>query len=98
MSPLFKKGDKSDPANHRPISLTCVPCKALGHKIAPNLTKHLANSDILFMLQHGFREKRSCDTQLVMLVDEIAKNMQMGEQTDLILLDFNKAFDKVAHE
>ena len=33
-----------------------------------------------------------------MLVDEISKNMQMGKQTDLILLDFNKAFDKVAHE
>ena len=33
-----------------------------------------------------------------MLVDEIAENMLMGKQTDLILLDFNKAFDKVAHE
>ena len=33
-----------------------------------------------------------------MLVDEIAKNMQMGKQTDLILLDFSKAYDKVAHE
>ena len=33
-----------------------------------------------------------------MPVDEIAKNMQMGKQTDLILLDFSKAFDKVAHE
>ena len=33
-----------------------------------------------------------------MLVNEIAKNMQMGKQTDLILLDFSKALDKVAHE
>ena len=33
-----------------------------------------------------------------MLVDEIAKNMQMEKQTDLILLDFSKAFDKVAPE
>ena len=33
-----------------------------------------------------------------MLVDEIAKNMQTGKQTDLIRLDFSKAFDKVAHE
>ena len=34
----------------------------------------------------------------IMLIDELAKNMQMGKQTDLILLDFSKAFDKVAHE
>ena len=33
-----------------------------------------------------------------MLVDEFAKNIQMGKQTDLILIDFSKAFDKVAHE
>ena len=33
-----------------------------------------------------------------MLVDEIAENMQTRKQTDLILLDFSKAFDKVAHE
>ena len=33
-----------------------------------------------------------------MLLDEIAKNMQTGKQTDLIRLDFSKAFDKVAHE
>ena len=33
-----------------------------------------------------------------MLIDELAKNMQMGKQTDFILLDFSKAFDKVAHE
>ena len=75
MSPIFKKGDKSNPANYRLISLTCVLCKVLEHIVASNLAKHLANSNILFELQHGFREKRSCKTQLVMLVDEISKNM-----------------------
>ena len=70
----------------------------LKHIIASNLTKQLANSNILFELQHGFREKRSCETQLVMLVDEIAKKMQTGIQTDLTLLDFSKAFNKVAHK
>ena len=62
------------------------------------MAKHFTELDILYDLQHGFREKRSCETQLIMLVDELAKNMQMGKQTDLILLDFSKAFDKVAHE
>ena len=54
--------------------------------------------DIFYEMQHGFREKRSCEMQLILLVDEKAKNMQMGKQTDLILLDFSKVFDKVAHE
>ena len=33
-----------------------------------------------------------------MLIDELSKNMQMGKQTDFILLGFSKALDKVAHE
>ena len=70
----------------------------LEHIVAFNLTKYLVNSNILFELQHWFREKRSCETQMVMLVDEIAKNIQTGKQTDLILLDFSKTFNKVAHE
>ena len=85
VSPIFKTGDTSDPANYRPISLTCVLCKVLEHIVASNLTKHLANSNILSELANGFREKRSCETQLEMLVDEIVKNTQTGKQTDLIL-------------
>ena len=39
--PLFKKGNKQDPANYRPISLTCILCKTMEHIIASGLTKHL---------------------------------------------------------
>ena len=61
-------------------------------------TLNFTDLDILYELQHGFRERRSCETQLIMLVDELSKYMQMGKQTDLILLDFSKAFDTVTHE
>ena len=99
MFPQFSKIEgKSDPSNYRPISLTCVLCKVLEHIVASSVAKYFTELDILYDLQHGFREKRSCETQLIRLVDELAINMQMGKQTDLILLDFSKAFDKVAHE
>ena len=95
--PLFKKGNKTDPANYRPISLTCILCKAMEHIVASNLTKHFNQHNILYDLQHGFRERRSCETQLIQLVEDLARNMTSGKQTDLILLDFSKAFDKVNH-
>ena len=97
VSPIFKKGDSSDSANYRPISLTCILCKTLEHIIASNVSDHLSKHDILFDLQHGFREKRSCETQLIQLTDELTRNTSTGNQTDLILLDFSKAFDKVNH-
>ena len=47
--------------------------------------------------QHGFQQNRSCETQLIGTVNNIAENMNAGKQTDVILLDFAKAFDKVPH-
>ena len=61
------------------------------------MVKHLNKHDLLYNLQHGFREKRSCETQLTMLFEDLARNASAGKQTDLILLDFPKAFDKVNH-
>ena len=53
--------------------------------------------DLIYDLQHGFREKRSCETQLPTLVEDLARIANGGKQTDLVLLDFSKAFDKVNH-
>ena len=52
---------------------------------------------ILYDHQHGFHERRSCETQLIQLVEELFRNTSQGRQTDLILLDFSKAFDRVNH-
>ncbi|MEW8548727.1 MAG: reverse transcriptase family protein, partial [Candidatus Thiodiazotropha sp.] len=97
VSPLFKKGDKSTAANYRPISLTCILCKVMEHIIASNIVKHLDSNGLMYDLQHGFRERRSCETQLASLIEDLARNSSQGKQTDLILLDFSKAFDKVNH-
>ena len=67
------------------------------HIIASGLTKHLNQNNILYDLQHGFRDRRSCETQLLQLIEDLARNMTEGKQTDLILLDFSKAFDKINH-
>ena len=48
--PLFKKGEKSEAANYRPISLTCILCKVLEHIIASNVISHLDKNNILYDL------------------------------------------------
>ena len=98
VSPIYKKGDKTCPVNYRPISLTCILCKLLEHIVTSNVVKHLDKHKILYDLQHGFHAKRSCETQLTMLIEEKQQNLSDGKQTDVILLDFSKAFDKVSHE
>ena len=47
VSPVFKKGEKDDAANYRPMSLTCICCKTLEHILVSNINKHLALDSIL---------------------------------------------------
>lgn len=95
--PLFKKGSRSDAANYRPISLTSVLCKLCEHIIHCAVIQHLTDSNILSDAQHGFRKQRSCDTQLINMLDDLAKGLDSKSQIDVVLLDFEKAFDKVSH-
>ena len=51
----------------------------------------------LYDTQHDFREKRSCEIQLIQFVEDLSRQLIQGKQVDLVLLDFSKAFDKVNH-
>jgi len=62
-----------------------------------SLMNHAEHHNILYPLQHGFCPGRSCETQLLEMVNEVVNNMQLGLQTDICVLDFSKAFDKVGH-
>jgi len=95
--PVFKKGNRSDPCNFRPISLTCICGKILEHVVHSNISKHLQRYEVLCDEQHGFRTNRSCDTQLITTVNDFAKCLNEGGQCDVLTLDFSKAFDKVPH-
>lgn len=96
--PIFKKGDRNKPVNYRPVSLTVICCKLLEHIVHSSIMTHLDQHLILTDLQHGFRQRRSCDTQLLITADDLIKTIEDGQQTDALLLDFSKAFDKVPHE
>ena len=98
VAPVFKKGDRTDPENYRAISLTCISCKMMEHIIASKLMRHGTNNDILYPLQHGFREKRSCELQLLGFVNDLLDSLDAGKETDVIVTDFSKAFDKVGHQ
>lgn len=98
ITPIFKKGKKSDPGNYRPVSLTSVCCKILEHIIYSQIMNHLDDNSILVKIQHGFRSQHSCESQLISTINDLAKSMNENSQTDLFVLDFQKAFDTVPHE
>ena len=69
----------------------------LEHIVVSNVMTHFENHNILVDCQHGFRPKRSCESQLLSLTHELHESLENNEQIDMIVLDFSKAFDKVPH-
>ncbi|KAL8617025.1 hypothetical protein ACOMHN_014196 [Nucella lapillus] len=78
--PIFKKGDRHLPANYRPVSLTSIVCKVLEHIVHSSIMTHYDQHGILTDCQHGFRKKRSCETQLLATIHDITKSMAKGLQ------------------
>ena len=68
--PIYKKCDKTKPSNYRPVSLACISWKLPKHIICSSLLQHLTKYNILYPLQHGFRDKRSCESQLIEFVND----------------------------
>ncbi len=97
VSPVFKKGNRHLPENYRPISLTCVTCKLLEHIVSKHINSHLEKHSILTRVQHGFRKAHSCETQLLITLQDLASNWDRKVQSDVLVLDFSKAFDTVPH-
>ena len=65
VTPIFKKGSKSEVGNYRPVSLTSVVCKLMESLIKDAIVKHIADNDIVLPTQHGFMPKKSCLTNLL---------------------------------
>ena len=73
VAPIYKKGEKYDQANYRPVSLTCICCKTFEHILASKIVQHLSEHGILVESQHGFRSGRSCETQLVQFIRDLCE-------------------------
>ena len=73
--PVFKKDNKEQAENYRPISLL---------SIVPRVTAirdHVVN--LISACQHGFIAERSCVTQLVEVLDQIGTKLDRGVQVEL---------------
>lgn len=96
--PLHKKGSKTLPQNYRPVSLTSHIVKLFERVIRTKIVNYLESNALLNSNQHGFRQKRSCATQLLTHTNQLFSNLISGHETDSIYLDYSKAFDKIDHQ
>ena len=98
VSPIFKKGDKLILSNYRPISV--LPCfsKILERIMYNRLYAYLAENNILFNKQFGFRAGHSTEHALLELIDQISDSFNDKLYFLGIFIDLSKAFDTVDHK
>ena len=92
MTPIYKKGDKANPANYRPVSLTSVIYKVFERILAEDITSHLRENNLLRSQQHSFI------SNLIEAMDIWTEALSNNLPVDIIFLDYAKVFDTVPHE
>ena len=93
--PIPKSKDVIDVTKYRPISLLCILSKVLESLVYDRLISFVRPQ--LSKSQFGFLKNRSCITQLLLSYSKITESMEIKCSSDVIFLDFAKAFDSVPH-
>ena len=96
--PIFKGGSKSDPSNYRPISILPTISKIFEKHVNKHLMNYLNTYKLIHESQSGFRQKHSCQTALIKLIDQWMSSIDKGDLVGSLFIDFRKAFDVVDHE
>lgn len=94
--PIPKGGQKNEVSNYRPISLLPIVSKVFERCIYDQLINHVSCQ--LYNLQFGFLRGKSTTSQLLQVLHEIGESLDKRVQTDILYLDFAKAFDRVDHQ
>ena len=98
VSPLYKKGCRSEPENYRPVSLTSQIVKIVESVLRDEIVDHLEKFNLIKQSQHGFRKGYSCASNLLSFLESVTASDDAKQNVDTIYLDFAKAFDKVPHQ
>ncbi len=85
-------------SSYRPISLLSSLSKVLERVLLKRILEHVNKHNIIPEEQHGFKSKKSTTHQLVRIINHIKNSFKINQQsTGMVLLDVEKAFDRVWH-
>ena len=93
--PIYKGKSMGIPANYRPVALTSHLIKIFEKVVRKHLVHFMEINNHFNPGQHGFRQGRSCLSQLLSHYDNLLSLLEEGQNVDIAYLDFSKAFDKV---
>ena len=98
--PIFKKGDKSQPSNYRPVALLSCIGKLQERIVFKNMYNFLLDINLLYKYQSGFLPHHStvCFFQLIDIFHNICQAFDNNMFSSIVFCDVSKAFDRVWHK
>ena len=96
--PLFKKGEKSDVNNYRPVSLLSCVSKILERIVFKHLFNYLREINFISIHQSGFQSGDSTVNQLSYLYHFFCDALDKKKNVHIVFCDIKKAFDRVYHK
>ena len=95
--PIYKKGMRSSPSNHRPVALTSSFCRIKESIISNVMLSHLLYNDLLLPNQFGFLPNRSSSDQMLWCLHDWYTSYCSNTAEYVVYTDITKAFDSVSH-
>ena len=96
--PLFKKGEKSDITNYRPVSLLPSVSKILERIVFKSVYNYIKDNHLLSPHQSGFQCGDSTINQLSFLYHTFCEALDHKKEVRIVFCDISKAFDRVWHD
>jgi hypothetical protein len=97
ITPIYKKGSKTEAKNYRPVSLLSIPGKVMERCIHKQLYDFLIGNKILSPKQSAFKRNNSTVTQLIEIYNSVLLSLDEGKEVLFTFCDVSKAFDRVWH-
>lgn len=95
--PIFKKGDKDNPSDYRPVSILPAFSKIFEKIMLTQLISHFNHNSILHSQQFGFTKSRSTTDAGISLIKFILQAWEGSQDAIGVFCDLSKAFDCVDH-
>ena len=96
--PIYKKGNRNNAANYRPVSLTCCSSKLMESCVRKLVWEFWSERSLITSSQFGFRQASSSSLLLLQFLDDLTLALDNCFVVDAIYLDFSKVFNSVPHE